>query len=113
MPRFYTALEYIRWNMKSFLVLFLVLVMKMTMIMLIQQEEPSPETIMVTTELKELSTVVGKMQSMIKEEHTIVDSLKTIDFWILFVPFLCGVSTGFAVQDNVGSDSGQFRSSSE
>uniref|UniRef100_A0A7N0T0K8 Nodulin-like domain-containing protein n=1 Tax=Kalanchoe fedtschenkoi TaxID=63787 RepID=A0A7N0T0K8_KALFE len=39
---------------------------------------------------------------VIGEEHTIVEALLTIDFWILFVSFLCGVGTGLAVMNNMG-----------
>lgn len=38
----------------------------------------------------------------IGEEHTITEALLTIDFWILFVSFLCGVGTGLAVMNNMG-----------
>ncbi|XP_010246855.1 PREDICTED: protein NUCLEAR FUSION DEFECTIVE 4-like [Nelumbo nucifera] len=39
---------------------------------------------------------------VIGEEHTIVEAMKTLDFWILFVSFLCGVGTGMAVMNNMG-----------
>ncbi|XP_030943313.1 protein NUCLEAR FUSION DEFECTIVE 4-like [Quercus lobata] len=45
---------------------------------------------------------VKRGQPLIGEEHTIVEVLKTIDFWVLFVSFLCGVGTGLAVQNNMG-----------
>lgn len=45
---------------------------------------------------------VKRGQPLIGEEHTIVEALKTIDFWVLFVSFLCGVGTGLAVQNNMG-----------
>lgn len=70
--------------------------------LLIQQEEHIIETVTVTEELKEPYTVVEKMQPLIGEEHTIFEALKTVDFWILFVSFLCGVGTGLAVQNNMG-----------
>lgn len=38
----------------------------------------------------------------IGEDHTIFEAMKTIDFWILFVSFLCGVGTGLAVMNNLG-----------
>lgn len=43
-----------------------------------------------------------KRKPVIGEEHTIVEALKTFDFWILFVSFLCGVGTGLAVMNNMG-----------
>ncbi|KAL3843375.1 hypothetical protein ACJIZ3_000778 [Penstemon smallii] len=36
------------------------------------------------------------------EEHTVLEALKTLDFWILFVSFLGGVGTGLAVMNNMG-----------
>ncbi|KAH7518432.1 protein NUCLEAR FUSION DEFECTIVE 4 [Ziziphus jujuba] len=39
---------------------------------------------------------------VIGEEHTIVEAMKSMDFWILFVSFLCGVGTGLAVMNNMG-----------
>lgn len=45
---------------------------------------------------------VKRGQPLIGEEHTIVEALKTIDFWVLFLSFLCGVGTGLAVQNNMG-----------
>lgn len=38
---------------------------------------------------------------VIGEEHTVMEAMKTLDFWILFVSFLCGVGTGLAVQNNM------------
>lgn len=46
--------------------------------------------------------VEGKKKPVIGEDHTIVEALKTVDFWILFVSFLCGVGTGLAVMNNMG-----------
>ncbi|XP_042459566.1 protein NUCLEAR FUSION DEFECTIVE 4-like [Zingiber officinale] len=38
----------------------------------------------------------------IGEDHTIVEVVKTVDFWVLFLSFLCGVGTGLAVMNNMG-----------
>ncbi|CAM8926490.1 unnamed protein product [Rhodiola kirilowii] len=46
--------------------------------------------------------VVKKGKPEIGEEHTIFEALTTVDFWILFVSFLCGVGTGLAVMNNMG-----------
>lgn len=43
-----------------------------------------------------------KSPPVVGEEHTVVEALKTLDFWILFVSFLCGVGTGLAVMNNMG-----------
>ncbi|KAJ9550126.1 hypothetical protein OSB04_014171 [Centaurea solstitialis] len=45
---------------------------------------------------------VEKVAPVIGEEHTVFEALKTVDFWILFISFLCGVGTGLAVQNNMG-----------
>jgi hypothetical protein len=45
---------------------------------------------------------VGKRMPLIGEEHTIVEALRTADFWVLFISFLCGVGTGLAVMNNMG-----------
>ena len=36
------------------------------------------------------------------EDHTIIETIRTFDFWILFTSFLCGVGTGLAVMNNMG-----------
>ncbi|MCL7051868.1 hypothetical protein MKW94_018262 [Papaver nudicaule] len=36
------------------------------------------------------------------EDHTILEAVQTLDFWILFLSFLCGVGTGLAVMNNLG-----------
>ncbi|KAL8228373.1 hypothetical protein R6Q57_015957 [Mikania cordata] len=68
---------------------------------LLVQQDTIEETVMVTEDAKEASAVVEKMPPVIGEEHTVMEALKTIDFWILFVSFLCGVGTGLAVQNNM------------
>lgn len=49
-----------------------------------------------------VTVVEVKRRRVLGEEHTIFESLKTADFWILFVSFLCGVGTGLAVMNNMG-----------
>ncbi|KAK7310534.1 hypothetical protein RJT34_08098 [Clitoria ternatea] len=48
------------------------------------------------------ATMTVKSGPAVGEEHTIWEALKTLDFWILFVSFLCGVGTGLAVMNNMG-----------
>ncbi|KAL3539075.1 hypothetical protein ACH5RR_002441 [Cinchona calisaya] len=43
-----------------------------------------------------------KRQPVIGEDHTILEALRTIDFWILFVSFLFGAGTGMTVMNNMG-----------
>lgn len=45
---------------------------------------------------------VRRRRPVIGEEHTIPEALRSLDFWILFVSFLCGVGTGLAVMNNMG-----------
>lgn len=45
---------------------------------------------------------VERKRPVIGEEHTILETVRTLDFWILFVSFLCGVGTGLAVINNLG-----------
>uniref|UniRef100_A0A5B7A4J9 Putative transporter mch1 n=1 Tax=Davidia involucrata TaxID=16924 RepID=A0A5B7A4J9_DAVIN len=45
---------------------------------------------------------IKRRRPVIGEDHTIFEALRTIDFWILFVSFLCGVGTGLAVMNNMG-----------
>ncbi|KAL0376223.1 UNVERIFIED_CONTAM: protein NUCLEAR FUSION defective [Sesamum calycinum] len=49
-----------------------------------------------------LAEVAEKRRPVLGEEHTIMEVLKTVDFWILFGSFLCGVGTGLAVMNNLG-----------
>lgn len=49
-----------------------------------------------------LAEVGEKRRPVLGEEHTIMEALKTVDFWILFGSFLCGVGTGLAVMNNLG-----------
>jgi hypothetical protein len=43
-----------------------------------------------------------KRKPELGEEHTIIEMAKTVDFWVLFVSFLCGVGTGLCVMNNMG-----------
>ncbi|KAH9694750.1 Nodulin-like domain-containing protein [Citrus sinensis] len=43
-----------------------------------------------------------KRRPVLGEDHTIFEAMWTVDFWILFVSFLCGVGTGLAVMNNMG-----------
>ncbi|EPS72388.1 hypothetical protein M569_02370, partial [Genlisea aurea] len=37
-----------------------------------------------------------------EDDHTVREALMSLDFWILFSSFLCGVGTGLAVMNNMG-----------
>ncbi|XP_027354746.1 protein NUCLEAR FUSION DEFECTIVE 4-like [Abrus precatorius] len=65
---------------------------------LIQSKEKGSESVAVVEEV----VVVVKRVPVVGEEHTIMEALRSVDFWILFVSFLCGVGTGLAVMNNMG-----------
>ncbi|XP_010526898.1 PREDICTED: protein NUCLEAR FUSION DEFECTIVE 4-like [Tarenaya hassleriana] len=46
--------------------------------------------------------VVVKKRPVLGEDHTIIEAMLTVDFWVLFFSFLCGVGTGLAVMNNMG-----------
>ncbi|KAL5055643.1 hypothetical protein RYX36_036325 [Vicia faba] len=70
---------------------------------LIQNGDKENETVTVeTVETETEAVVVVKGQPAVGEEHTIMEVMKSLDFWILFVSFLCGVGTGLAVMNNMG-----------
>ncbi|CAH8392781.1 unnamed protein product [Eruca vesicaria subsp. sativa] len=53
-------------------------------------------------EVEEENLVAEKKRPVLGEDHTIVEAILTVDFWVLFVSFLCGVGTGLAVMNNMG-----------
>lgn len=67
-----------------------------------KESEVMPTAAEVAAAVGEEAVVVVKRQPAIGEEHTILEVLKSLDFWILFVSFLCGVGTGLAVMNNMG-----------
>lgn len=56
----------------------------------------------VTVAAAEEEVVVVKGRPAVGEEHTIWEAMRSVDFWILFTSFLCGVGTGLAVMNNMG-----------
>ncbi|KAG9442639.1 hypothetical protein H6P81_018493 [Aristolochia fimbriata] len=54
------------------------------------------------TKPEEPKLEVAKKKPAIGEDHTIFEAIRTVDFWVLFVSFLCGVGTGLAVMNNLG-----------
>ncbi|KAK1304711.1 hypothetical protein QJS10_CPB11g01975 [Acorus calamus] len=69
---------------------------------LLVEAEAEAEVVVVDQggEKEEEVKVVGK--KMIGEDHTIIEAIRTVDFWVLFVSFLCGVGSGLAVMNNMG-----------
>ncbi|XP_030450118.2 protein NUCLEAR FUSION DEFECTIVE 4-like [Syzygium oleosum] len=67
----------------------------------VQYQQVTEEPEAVANEVEEVEEVKGQ-QPAIGEDHTIFELMRTYDFWILFVSFLCGVGTGLAVQNNMG-----------
>ncbi|KAG0484268.1 hypothetical protein HPP92_008347 [Vanilla planifolia] len=44
----------------------------------------------------------SKPKPEIGEDHTIWEAMRKLEFWVLFVSFLCGVGTGLTVMNNMG-----------
>lgn len=66
-------------------------------------EQSVTEPLLVEKKVEIISAAeVENRPPVVGEEHTIVEALKTVDFWILFGSFLCGVGTGLAVMNNMG-----------
>ncbi|KAL6497907.1 hypothetical protein OROHE_026753 [Orobanche hederae] len=64
---------------------------------------PLSEKVAVTkVETTSLSELAEKKRPVLGEDHTIFEALRTVDFWILFGSFLCGVGTGLTVMNNMG-----------
>jgi len=71
------------------------------------QEKPAEESASAVVEQpqaveEEKAAVEVKRRPVIGEDHTIFEAMQTVDFWVLFVSFLCGVGTGLAVMNNMG-----------
>ncbi|XP_030522873.1 protein NUCLEAR FUSION DEFECTIVE 4-like [Rhodamnia argentea] len=62
----------------------------------VPESQQKPEAVVVEEE------AAGKRRPVIGEDHTILEAMRSVDFWILFVSFLCGVGTGLAVMNNMG-----------
>ncbi|GMH02977.1 hypothetical protein Nepgr_004816 [Nepenthes gracilis] len=64
---------------------------------LVKQEvvKPSAEEVAAGNELV-------KEQPALGEDHSIFQAFKALDFWLLFVSFLCGVGPGMMVMNNMG-----------
>ncbi|KAL6213117.1 hypothetical protein ACLB2K_012564 [Fragaria x ananassa] len=70
-------------------------------------EKPVPvealEAPLLAAEVEDVAAeAVERRRPVIGEEHTIFEAMRTLDFWVLFVSFLCGVGTGLAVMNNLG-----------
>ncbi|KAJ8747664.1 hypothetical protein K2173_012427 [Erythroxylum novogranatense] len=63
-------------------------------------EAREPEVIQ--EKLPTSAAVEVERKPMVGEDHTIIEAMRTMEFWILFVSFLCGVGTGMAVMNNMG-----------
>ncbi|XP_063935569.1 protein NUCLEAR FUSION DEFECTIVE 4 [Daucus carota subsp. sativus] len=68
------------------------------------------EPLIIQNEAKNVSIMEDmakvKEKPLIGEDHTIFEALKTFDFWVLFLSFLCGVGTGMCVINNLGQMGG-------
>ncbi|GMI86356.1 MAJOR FACILITATOR SUPERFAMILY 1 [Hibiscus trionum] len=66
--------------------------------LLVNQSKKPKTTTTTGVELQYLE----RKQPSIGQDHTIVEMIRTFDFWVLFVSFLCGVGTGLCVMNNMG-----------
>ncbi|KAL6980750.1 hypothetical protein U1Q18_022388 [Sarracenia purpurea var. burkii] len=72
-------------------------------------EEPEntsePEEVVVVVEATDAQAAEGVpvegRQPVIGEDHTTWEAFRKLDFWLLFVSFLCGVGTSLAVMNNL------------
>lgn len=60
------------------------------------------EAVVAVEKQEEVAEAEVKRKPVLGEDHTILEAMKTVDFWILFISFLCGVGTGLAVMNNMG-----------
>ncbi|THG09403.1 protein NUCLEAR FUSION DEFECTIVE 4-like [Camellia sinensis] len=67
-----------------------------------EEEEEEREVVMVETAAKAAEAEEESRRPVIGEDHTVWEAFGTVDFWILFGSFLCGVGTGLAVMNNLG-----------
>ncbi|KAK4340458.1 hypothetical protein RND71_041920 [Anisodus tanguticus] len=70
--------------------------------LLLGEETVKKEVVVVEENVVAVVEVEEKRPRVIGEDHTIFEAMRTLDFWILFVSFLCGVGTGLAVMNNLG-----------
>ncbi|XP_026460069.1 protein NUCLEAR FUSION DEFECTIVE 4-like [Papaver somniferum] len=71
------------------------------------ETEMREKSVQVVVEEKDLETddkvvEMDYKKPILGEDHTILEAVQTLDFWILFLSFLCGVGTGLAVMNNLG-----------
>ncbi|RZC53034.1 hypothetical protein C5167_011888 [Papaver somniferum] len=70
------------------------------------ETEMREKSVLVVEEEKDLETdkvvETDYKKPVLGEDHTILEAVQTLDFWILFLSFLCGVGTGLAVMNNLG-----------
>ncbi|KAL7257411.1 hypothetical protein ACSBR1_003666 [Camellia fascicularis] len=69
---------------------------------LLEEEEEEREVVMVEAAAKAAEAEEESRRPVIGEDHTVWEAFGTVDFWILFGSFLCGVGTGLAVMNNLG-----------
>ncbi|KAG2303104.1 hypothetical protein Bca52824_031755 [Brassica carinata] len=67
-----------------------------------EEEEVVVATAAAAVVEEEENPVEGRKRPVLGEDHTIMEAMLTVDFWVLFVSFLCGVGTGLAVMNNMG-----------
>lgn len=67
---------------------------------IVPESQQKPEVVEAAEEQD--AAAAERRKPTIGDDHTITEAMGTVDFWILFVSFLCGVGTGLAVMNNMG-----------
>ncbi|KAK6946410.1 Nodulin-like [Dillenia turbinata] len=67
------------------------------------KKKPAAGPVAVVEEVPKLEDAAEiKRRPVLGEDHTIFEAIQTLEFWILFLSFLCGVGTGLTVMNNMG-----------
>lgn len=72
------------------------------------EEQQHNESLLIKNQEKDTIILQDVLELQVKhhpgigEDHTIFQAICTLDFWVLFVSFLCGVGTGMCVLNNLG-----------
>ncbi|PKI52884.1 hypothetical protein CRG98_026715 [Punica granatum] len=67
-----------------------------------ETQQTAQQTLTGATSEAETELIEAKRKPVIGEDHTILEAVKTSDFWILFASFLFGGGPGLAVNNNIG-----------
>lgn len=69
---------------------------------ILENVEGGAETEKAAAPEEPVKDVVSKRFPALGENHTLTEALMTVDFWLLFFTFLCGIGTGITAINNLG-----------